>query len=283
MSHDIELWRGAAQAWECDHLGHLNTRFYLAKVEQALPGLIPTHGNAEQVVAAQHVRFHKEVRAGTALHATGRVLRWSERGGELLVSLRHSATGDLAATCRLRYGDPAQETADVSEPARERGLSLASLASVEASGRRAEALGLDRTGLTTALPNECDAAGRWRLSATMGMIADASLHLRHGDWRDVLAHSAPGRPARIGNVLLEIGIVHHHWPRLNARVEVRSALADCTPRITRTAHWLLEPGTGRPWATVSAVGMPLDLDTRRPVALTPEAQAAFRATAVEGV
>ena len=33
------LWRGVANAWECDELGHLNVRFYLAKAAEAVGGL----------------------------------------------------------------------------------------------------------------------------------------------------------------------------------------------------------------------------------------------------
>ena len=33
------LWRGNANTWECDELGHLNVRFYMAKAQEALAGL----------------------------------------------------------------------------------------------------------------------------------------------------------------------------------------------------------------------------------------------------
>ena len=280
MSTESELWRGAANAWECDHYGHLNTRFYLGKVEQALPALLAAAGGERRAIATQHLRFHKEVRAGTPLHATGRVLRWKADGGELLVTLVHSHGGEAAATCRIAFGNPARVASEVPDNARERGVSMAVLAGVDANGGRADALGLHRTALTTVLIDQCDDAGVWRLSCAMGLIADASLHLRHGDWREVLARTAPGASGRIGNVLLEIGIVHHRWPRTGDRVEVRSALADCTARITRTAHWLFDPVDGLPWATVSTIGLPLDLDSRRAVALTAQAQDAFRAIAV---
>ena len=35
----IPLWRGNANAWECDELGHLNVRFYLAKAWEAVEAL----------------------------------------------------------------------------------------------------------------------------------------------------------------------------------------------------------------------------------------------------
>ncbi len=275
MSIGAELWRGAAQAWECDHLGHLNTRFYLAKIEQALPALGAV---ASRRLRTQHLRFHREVRTGAPLYAIGGWLSGGGSAGERLIALHHAQDDALAMTCRLRHGDAAGQ-GDVPEGARERGLSLNKLAATKADGDEAARQGLARTGLTAILSDQCDADGAWRLSAMMGLIADASLHLRHGDWREVLARTAGPEPLRIGNVLLEIGIVHHRWPAAGDAVEVRSALAECTSRITRTAHWLLDPTTGRPWAAAATVGMPMDLDARRAVALTPEAQAAFRAVA----
>lgn len=40
----IELWRGNANAWECDELGHMNVRFYLAKAMEALGNLADKAG-----------------------------------------------------------------------------------------------------------------------------------------------------------------------------------------------------------------------------------------------
>jgi hypothetical protein len=46
---------------------------------------------------------------------------------------------------------------------------------------------------------------------------------------------------------------------------------------------LLDPETGAPWAAVRTVGIALDLDARRSITLTPEAQAAYRAASVPGL
>ena len=287
---EIEIWRGSANAWETDHLGHLNTRFYLAKVEQALPALLVAIGlppSAPLMITAQHMRFHKEVRPGTAIHATGQVLQWDADRGELLITLYHSVSHDAAATFRLMVRQAPGENASTPEitaatpnNAIERGLSMAELASVQASVARADTLGLQRTGFVTILPDQADGQGIWRLSAAMGLVADAIPHMPHGNWKDLLAAANPDSPRRIGGVLLEFGFVHQRWPRVGDSVEVRSVLSSCTDRITRTAHWLLDPRSKEPWATVSTVGLPLDLDARRPVALTAEAQAAYREAAV---
>ena len=40
MTEWATLWQGTANAWECDEMGHMNVRFYAAKVEEALDGLL---------------------------------------------------------------------------------------------------------------------------------------------------------------------------------------------------------------------------------------------------
>lgn len=284
-----DLWLGAANAWECDHLGHMNTRFYLAKIEQALPPLLDRIGvdGATMMVTAQHMRFHKEVRVGAPLRAYGAVLGSASQGSELLVMLGH-AGGDLAATFRLSIARPMDAAAPraagvdsvpVPAEAQERGVSMADLASIAASADEASSRGMRRTGLSTIQADHCDHHGRLRLSAVMALAADAVPHLPHGIWREMLERNDGGAPRRIGTVLLESGFIHRRWPSLGERVEVRSAPAGCTDRVTRTEHRLLDPATGRIWAVVHTVGLPLDLDTRRAVRLTPEVQDAYRMVA----
>ena len=126
------------------------------------------------------------------------------------------------------------------------------------------------------MPNDCDVHGRWQLSAFMGRVADSIPHLRNGDWREVLSAHGSGRVlSRVGSALVEFQTVHVRWPRVGDGCEVRSALAGCTDRVTYSSHWLLDPETGSPWAAVRTVGIALDLDGRRSVALTAEAQAAY--------
>lgn len=69
-------YRGAANTWECDEMGHMNVRFYLGKAHQGLvhagvmiglgPKALAAMG-AELVVDDQHIRFLRELRAGADL------------------------------------------------------------------------------------------------------------------------------------------------------------------------------------------------------------------------
>lgn len=302
----VEVWRGCANAWECDHVGHLNTRHYVARVEQGLAafarhlGLADAIGSAaghRVLVKAQHMRFLREARAGAALHATGQVLSWSRDEADVLFLLYHSVSGQVAATFRLTLAYVERDsgrsapwpeqatraasglTCEAPNEARPRSISLDG-AEVTASLERARRLGMRATGLGTVMSDVCDADGQWRLSGFMGRVADSIPHLRNGEWRDVLARTTPGGPLRVGSALVEFQTVHVRWPRVGDGCEVRSALAGCTDRVTYSSHWLLDPQTGEPWAAVRTVGIALDLDARRSLPLTAEAQAAYRAASV---
>ena len=305
----VEVWRGCVNAWECDHIGHLNTRYYVAHVEQALAGLawrlgLPdVSGSAathQLFVKAQHMRFHREARAGAALHATAQVLSWGQDDADVLFLLHHSNSGQVAATFRLSLAYvergsglpepwPAPVTLAASallceapSEAKPRSISLDNL-DVTASLERARELGMRTTGVGTIMAEACDTHGHWQLSSFMGRVADSIPHLRNGEWREVLARTMPGGPLRVGSALIEFHTVHVRWPKAGDACEVRSALAGCTDRVTHSSHWLLDPKTGAPWAAVRTVGIALDLDARRSIALTAEAQAAYRAASVPGL
>jgi len=302
----VEVWRGCANAWECDHVGHFNTRHYVARIEQALAGLarrleladvIGGRAGSQLLVKAQHMRFLREARAGAALHTTGQVLTWGRDDADVLFLLHHSNSGKLAATFRLSLAHvecdsgravPWPEKAaraaaafmcEAPDEAQPRSVSLDGVP-ITASLERARHLGLHMTGLGTIMSDTCDARGHWRLSGFMGRVADSIPHLRNRDWRDVLARTIPGGPVRVGSALVEFQTFHARWPKAGDECEVRSGLAGCTDRVTHSSHWLLDPTTGAPWAVVRTVGIALDLDGRRSVALTDEAQAAYRAASV---
>jgi len=281
----------------------------LLRVEQALAGLARElgigdvndgSGTHRLLVKSQHMRFLREARAGAALHATAQVLSWGQDDAVVLFLLHHSSSGEVAATFRVsiayieRDGDrpspwPARATlaaraltCEAPSEAKPRSISLDNV-DVTASLERARQLGMRTTGIGTIMPDACDVHGYWRLSAFMGRVADSIPHLRNGEWRDVLARSIPGGPVRVGSALIEFHTVHVRWPKAGDGCEVRSALAGCTDRVTHSAHWLLDPVTGEPWAAVRTVGIALDLDARRSIPLTAEAQAAYRAASVAGL
>ena len=93
MSGLRDVSRGTANAWECDHLGHMNTRFYLARVEEglatlgALLGVPPArHRDGRSTLEVQETPMDLSSlwvlrRAKTAMMSSRPLQRWTGATG----------------------------------------------------------------------------------------------------------------------------------------------------------------------------------------------------------
>ena len=100
-----EIWRGGVTPWQCDEMGDMNVRFYLAIATEGLTGLasmlampraFSPGASSTLLVREHHVRFLKEARPGTGLIMTGGLLDMGESDATLLQLLFHT-TGEPAA------------------------------------------------------------------------------------------------------------------------------------------------------------------------------------------
>lgn len=290
----VEVWRGGVNTWECDEMGHMNVRFYVAKAMEGLVGLAAALGMpkayAPEAVATlllreQHIRFLREARPAALLHMRGGVVDIGETDLTVAQVLYHSATGEPAATfvSRLSHVTAADERPfPWPRQARERAGALMvrapdyaaprglTLEPVEASASLDRAGALQPIGTGAFAPQDCDAFGRMRAEQVIGRISDGILQLV-SRIRTIVAEHAPTPPARFGGAVLEYRLLHLDWPRVGGRFMLRSALVGADARTQRIVSWMLDPETGRPWASAMAVATTFDLDTRKIVPVTPPA------------
>ena len=83
--------------------------------------------------------------------------------------------------------------------------------------------------------------------------------------------------------MLEYRLIHLAWPRAGDRFEIRSGLVGVDDRFHRVVHWMLDPASGRAWGAAEAVAVSLDLDARKMIPITPDAQARARARITQGL
>ncbi len=308
MNDGIEIWSGGVNTWECDEMGHMNVRFWAAKANEALGGLAAHLGmprafavdaGATLLVREQHIRFLREAKAGGSLTATGGVVEMGETDARLLIVLRHPS-GEPAASFQMVVAHvtaddlrpfpwpdrirarAAATTVEIPAFAAARSIDLSPVAAPTASLARAQALGLKRIGLGTIQAVELDAFGRMRGEMYIGRVSDGVNRL-FGDSRPGPAPVEGEAPRRIGGAVLEYRLLHLDWPRAGDHVEFRSGFADCTSRTRRVFHWMVDPVSGKGWGSAEAVVISFDLDTRKVVDITPEAQETYRAQAVQGL
>src|SRR5690606_33529248 len=102
----VEVWGGGVNTWECDRMGHMNVRFYVAKAMDGLAGLAAELGmpqvfapgaHATLMVREHHIRFLREAHPGAYLYMTGGVLEMEECEARVLLTFFHP-NGEPCAT-----------------------------------------------------------------------------------------------------------------------------------------------------------------------------------------
>ncbi|MBR9826019.1 MAG: thioesterase [Alphaproteobacteria bacterium] len=283
-----ELWRGNANAWECDELGHMNVQFYLAKASEAvahlarlagLGGVFNSNTHATLVARQIHIKFLAEARPGAPLFIHGGFTRYAASSAELTLVMRHGFSQQIAATFRLELDHVSpHEGRPFDWPKRftERYQSLAIDAVAEALPRgitetasdqqisleRADELGLEQIGMGCFSTAEMGPFGRIRSDVLLGRVSNSVINFQTGFPEQAEYHLGRTQ-TRIGGALLETRILPRHWPRAGDAYVIRSGLRAVGPKVRNLVHWVLDPQTGRPWWTSEGVAAPMDLDARK--------------------
>jgi acyl-CoA thioester hydrolase len=300
----LEVGRGSVNTWECDQMGHMNVRFYLARAMEGLagvaaalglPGAFRAQAQATLMVRDHHIRFLREARAGAPLIMRAGVISIDACEVRLLQLLYHAESGELAASFQTvaahvtaREGRPFPWPArtrklaeglvmEVPERAAPRSLTLAP-PSGTASLAESDRLGLIPLAAGAFGAQDCDVFGRVNPEHIIGRVADGVPNLGAA----LAGRSAP-IPANMGGAVLEYRLAYAAWPRAGDRFVVKSGLVGFDDRAQRLAHWVIDPDTGAPWATSEAVAISLDLEARRIVPLTAEAKARLAEHVIPGL
>ena len=304
----ITLWRGNANAWECDELGHLNVRFYLAKAWEAVEALSETlrmraafqPGATATLIAREiDIRFLAEARPGAPLAIHGVITGFDEASLTAVLVIEHAALGRTAATLRLRldHADPltarpfpwsARTRAHIDSligeaPAESvpRSLSTGTPAP-DVSLARADALGLQEIGRGRINAHEADRFGRMRPEFALGKASSSVVHFTGGFPEQYEAYRT-GAPLDVASVLLEARVIMRHWPVAGEGYVMRSGLAGASRNVRQLVHWACDPVSGAALWSMEGVGALLDLETRRLRPVEPDALAALQAGAVAGL
>ncbi len=300
------LYQGSVNAWECDDGGHLNVRFHLERAMIGLsllahalemPRAFTRTAGATLVPLQAHVRFLSEARAGAPLAMRGGVLDFGERDGRVCLDMRHADGAPAAAfTLRVAHADTrgfrafpwsartraAAKRFSCAAPAHAAPRSLdPTRTPPNASLARAYALGAERIGACLVTPDQCDAFGRLRGEHFFGRVSDSVPNLL-GGWRAELAAEATARSvvATPVGAVLEARIDFRAWPRPGDLIEIYSAFVEIGEKTMRLCHWLLDPDTGRSWATIEVIALTFDAITRKMIAPSPGLRARMQAGAI---
>jgi len=103
-------YRGTVYPWECDHMGHMNVRFYVAKFDEAtwqlfaMFGVTPTYireSGCGMAAVEQQITYRRELRPGDIITVRSGVLEMRQKVFRLYHEMRNEETGEIAATTTL--------------------------------------------------------------------------------------------------------------------------------------------------------------------------------------
>ena len=304
----IDLWKGSANSWDCDEMGHMNVRVYVEKALEGLgtlaaaiqlPHAYRSGANSTLQPSDQHIRFIREVMPGRPLSMRGCVLEWDETSVLVYQEIRHS-DGQPAAAFRTRLlhidartglpfpWNPAAQAClealidsppDDTQP---RGLDISQMpvAADIANMKTVADVEAPEIGHGTIPVQHIDVHGRMLASWFIGRISDSVPNLLF-DWRKEVASATTG--SKMGAAVLEYRLVFRKWPRAGDRFVIHSSLEKIGDKTHSLVHWVLDPEDGKAWATTQAVAVTFDLNTRKVITTPPGPMQALAKIAPRGL
>ena len=295
----VEVWRGGVNAWQCDQMGHLNVRFYVAHAMEGLVGLagamglrhaFAPRGTATLAVREHHIRFLKEARLGDPLHMTAGLLELGEDSASAALLMMHSNEGVPAAIVQTRaehvsaaegrrfpWPKSARARAESLRVRLPDGLGPRSLHPGEPAPPRslqeADSAGLMRYGAGAFGPAECDVFGRVAAHQIMARLGDGAAN------GIALMRAAAGE--HVGFAVVEYRIVYFEPAYAGSRFTARAGLVQAEPRRLGWSYWMFDADTSAPLACARSVLVPFDLDARRAMTLPDDAVARLREKLVQ--
>lgn len=297
------LYQGSVNQWECDDGGHLNIRFHferafvgLAHMARALevPRAFSESAGSTLIAHEIHARFIKEARPGAPLVMHGGVVELGESDATLCLDMRHhDGAPGTAFTIKVRHVETRglrsfpwssrtkaaarRLKCKLPDHATPRSIDTAQPAA-DASLQNAIALGAKRIGGAIVYPDQCDALGRLRGEHFPGRISDSVPNLL-APWRQ----AAAGDGVQPAGAVVEARLVMRKFPRAGELIEVHSGIAEIGEKTLRIVHWILDPETGAAWASMEAVALTFDVNTRKALTPSPEARERIAKLVVPGL
>ena len=292
----ITVWRGSANQWDCDEMGHMNVRVY---VEKAIEGLGVLAAKAEMpfafvanapstwIVEDQHIRYMREVLPGRPLTMESCVIEVTECHAIIYQQILHS-NGDVAAAFRIRVRHANSKSGVAFPWSKRTRMILESLIGTpptitapkgvmsdgpllppeQVSFSKIKDINAPLIGLGMVLPEQCDVHGRMLPAMFLGKTSDAVPNLLY-EWRNEVV-SAAGEGVKMGAAVVEYRLVYRGWPKAGDTIAVYASLNWASEKAHSLVYWTLNPVTGQVWMTSQAVALTFDLVTRKALP-TPEA------------
>ena len=284
---------GSVNTWECDENDHLNVRFYAHKINQAIQAWLVAQGVDSHLAArslpairTQHIRFLSEARAATPLRVDCGLLALHAGTLTLLCLMHNNATNSVLAAfqTQMDFGELPEAAAvnRVSPPdfACPRGIDPTTAGAAPDSLQAALDRGYQIVGRGVIGVDECDAGGLVLPHIYIGRVSDGMPNL----WAFI--NSTEDRNARaageLGGAALEYRLTIHEPLRADDVYTHLSGIRALASKTQTMAHALINARTGRCAASATAIGVSMDLQTRKAVPISDQRRARLEQMLLKG-
>src|SRR5512137_2920423 len=102
--------RGTVYPWECDHMGHMNVRWYAAKFDEAcwqllsslaLTGVRLAREGVGMAAVEQRIEYKRELHAGDVVTIRSTVVEVKDKAIRMRHEMANDVTGELAAVSEI--------------------------------------------------------------------------------------------------------------------------------------------------------------------------------------
>jgi acyl-CoA thioester hydrolase len=290
------LYQGSVNQWECDDGGHLNIRFHferafvgLAHMARALelPRAFKEGAGSTLLAQEVHTRFIKEARPGAPLTMHGGVVDISENEATLCFDMRHhDGAPGTAFTFKVRHvetrglrsfpwSDRTKAAAKrlkckLPDHAKPRSINVETSAPADASlAERSRTRRQSASAAPSSIPISATRSGGCAASTSPGRISDSVRRTCSRPGAKPPPAMACSPPAPSSKRASSSASFRALASLVESALRHRSRVGDKTLRIV---HWIIDPETGAAWASMEAVALTFDVNTRK--ALTPNARSA---------
>jgi acyl-CoA thioester hydrolase len=110
MSEFTITHRGTVYPWQCDHMGHMNVMWYVAKFDEACWQLLSRLGlsrarfardGAAMAAVEQRIEYKRELHAGDVITIRSTVIEVKEKAIRMRHEMTNDETGELAAVTEI--------------------------------------------------------------------------------------------------------------------------------------------------------------------------------------
>lgn len=275
-------YQGSVNRWECDENDHLNVRFYLHKAHQALDAFAQAQGLSAALprqvrwldtLRAHHIRYLREARMAVPMTGDVGVVGYEGSCLTLLCELRHGATGTVLAAFLSEFELPPSTdeavravlsagTVAVPDHAGARGVAAGTTSYAGLPMAAAQDAGYRLIGAGVIQPEECDDRGVLNPWHYMGRTSDGM----PGFWSQLQdAQEQAAGEGYLGGAVLEYRMEIHRQLTRGEAYRHLGALGELGEKTQQIGHLIYEQRTGELAVSAEALGISLDLQTRKSI------------------